>query len=96
MQHTINTKAYIAHITPRFYMNITGSLLKGILQQPVHYFHNVLVVGIRFIVRANLKHLLQITQTRGAGRSIIAACTAHGTGHVVEVGGVPEYLLWVC
>ena len=46
-------------------MNIAGALVKGVLQQPVHYVHNVLIVGLRVFKVAQFQQLFKIGDARG-------------------------------
>ena len=92
VEYAIDAKAHTAHFASRFNVNITGALLKGVLQQPIDYFYDVLVVGVRFIHRTKFQHLLQIAEAGRATRPFRDASATHRPRHAVKLAGEPVYL----
>ncbi len=90
VQHTIDAKAYDALLAPWLQVDVTGTLIKGVLPQPVHHHHHALVIGIELSVGlAQLHQLLEagtIVGTRLVGR-------LDGLGQGIELCGVPMHLL---
>ena len=63
MQHAIDAEAHIGGLAPRLNMNVAGTLLERILQQPVHNAHYALVVGIELPHAPQRDQLLEIGDT---------------------------------
>ena len=60
MQDTIDTKPYESLVAPRFDVDITSPLFKGIVEQPVDDAHHMGVVGFRGLELAEFEHLLEV------------------------------------
>ena len=88
MQDTIDAKADIAQITARLDVDITGTLLECILQQPVHNTDDVLVIGVRFGLAAELHHGLEIGQFAALAPRQRPG-TLHGACHGIKFFRVP-------
>ena len=48
-------------------MDITGTLLKSVLQQPVDDIHHVLVIGIQFTATTQLHELFEVLYIAATG-----------------------------
>ena len=84
MQHAINAQAHAAGFAPRLNMNITGALLKGVLEQPVNDIDHVGVVGIRLLTHAaQIQQLLEVADA--AALLVGGVGTGHRAGQAVEL-----------
>ena len=64
-------------------MNITGALIKGILQQLIDDIDDMLIVGIRILYISQFQQLLKISRPiHSAGTA--AAGTAHRFGQTIK------------
>ncbi len=67
MQHAVDAKAYGALLAARLDMDIAGTLLEGVLEQPVDDVDDVRVVGVRLLVAgAEVQQLFEFWSTRVA------------------------------
>ena len=55
VQHPVDPEPHLGNRAPGLYMNVGGSLLEGILQQPVNDFDHMLVVGVRIFAGAQVQ-----------------------------------------
>ncbi len=61
MQHPVDAKAHDALFAARLDVNITGTLLEGVLEQPVDDIDDVRVVGVRLLIAgAELEQLFEV------------------------------------
>ena len=98
MQHAVDSKAYLALATARFEMNITGPLLKGILQQPVDNIDYMLVLSIGVF---ELAHFQQLLKVGDAGSTVGGRASAKNRfcqgvkfeGVFFNLGGVGDHCL---
>ena len=88
VQYTIDAKTNIAHIPTGFNVNVAGPLLKGVLQQPVDDTDNMLVVGVRLGLAAQLHHGLEVGEFTALPPGHRPG-TLYRTGHGIEFFGVP-------
>ena len=51
----VDPEPHLGNRAPGLYMNVGGSLLEGILQQPVNDFDHMLVVGVRIFAGAQVQ-----------------------------------------
>ena len=50
VQHAVDAKADRAHVAPRLEVDVAGTLVEGVLPQPVDDLHHALVVGVELLV----------------------------------------------
>jgi len=86
VQHAVDAKAYRALLATRLDVDIAGSLLKGVLEQPVDDVDDVRVVGVRFLIAgAEVEKLLEIADA--ADFLIGTTGAADRLGQAVELDG---------
>ena len=85
MQYAVDAKTHHRLIAARLQMDITGTLLKRVLPQPIHQLHHALVVGIEILVLAQINQLLEIGDIAVAARF---GRGQHRFGQGVKLGGV--------
>ena len=84
MQHTIDAQAHAAGFAARLDMDITGALLKGVLEQPVDNVDHVGIVGVRLLTHAaQVEQLLEVADTTAL--LIGGVGTGHRAGQTVEL-----------
>ena len=84
MQRAVDAKAHDADIAPRLHVDVAGTLVEGVLPQPVHHADDMLVIGVELPVRlAQLHQLLEVA----AARPLVAAPVGalDGARQVVEL-----------
>ena len=64
VQHAVDAKADHPLLAPGLQVDVAGTLVKGVLPQPVHHLHHTLVVGIELAVAAAQLHQLLKTGLR--------------------------------
>ena len=60
MQNPVDAEAHDPELAARFEVDVAGTLLEGILEQPVHQRHYMLLVGIEVLVLAQFDQLLEV------------------------------------
>ncbi len=84
MQHAIDTQTHATGIAPRLDMNIAGTLLEGVLEQPVDDVDHMGIVGVRLLTHAaQVKQLLEVADTAGLLIGRIGA--GHGASESIEL-----------
>ena len=75
MQQAIDSKPDVGIVTSGFNVNITRTLFKRVLKQPIHDVNDVFIVRIRAGHFAQLDQLLKVANTRTRA---VALCSTDG------------------
>ena len=84
VEDAVDAQPHHAHVAARLQVNVAGTLLEGVLPQPVHQRDDVLVIGIEIATIApQLDQLLEIALQ--AATAILLLRTAHRAGQLEEL-----------
>src|SRR5437762_7781216 len=87
MQNAVDPKAHEADIAPRLDVNDRRALFEGVLPQPIDDAHDMLIVGIKMSMLAQLDQLFEIAcEIEVALRRVLRAL--HRARQVVELAQI--------
>ena len=87
MQHAVDPKAHEADFAPRLDVNVRRALFEGVLPQPIDDAHDMLIVGIKMSMFAQLDQLFEIAcEIEVALRRVLRAL--HRARQVVELAQI--------
>jgi hypothetical protein len=91
VQHTVDAETDHALVAARLQVDVAGALVEGVLPEPVHHLHHVLVVGVQLLGLAQLDQLLEAAK----GIALVAhlAGRAHRLRQRKELGDVAHHVL---